>query len=813
VTKFTNDFSREVWESTYKFGNEQTIDDTFRRIAKAVAANELDSVYWEEIFFEILSDFKFVPGGRIASNAGTNIKGTSLINCFVDNFEGTDQDSMESIMDALKRQALILKSEGGYGTNFDVLRPKGAFIDGIANETPGPVTMMEMWDKQSEVITKGSGKVSDKVDSKKKIRKGAQMAVMSVWHPDIEDFITAKQTPGQLSKFNMSVGITDDFMFAVKNHLPWNLVFPDYEVYKTSYVQSWDGDITKWSKQYGVKVYKTYSDANILWELITKSTYNRNEPGILFIDTINKMNNLYYCEHIFATNPCGEQPLGDGSVCLLSNINLTQYVKDNIWDYDKLNADIPVMIRFMDNINEIANVPLLKQKQSLLGKRRIGLGVMGYASALLLMGKKYGGKEALVITEDLMSFIANKAYQSSALLAQEKGSFPMYNADEYLKSEYLKVLDPVTIGLINQCGIRNSHLLSIAPTGNTSATANNVSGGLEPLFSTDYYRTFIVSTPPPDLVLPDKIDWINRTGNTNGWTWIGEGNDNLLAINFKDGFYYKYDKNRGLTKVVHIEDFGYAKLENKTADFIVTSGNLSIDAHVETMKIFAKYMDAAVSKTINIPSNFSFEEFKDVYMRVYDTGYIKGCTTYREGTMMNVLSTTVQTLDEKNNALKRPKKLSCDIHHLTVAGQKWIVLVGLIEPGKPYEVFAFKNKNINLSPTINKGYLTKVKSGQYNLELEYLSLDNVTELFDQDEEEALTRMVSMALRHNVDIKYVTDQLDKAQGTIVSFSKAISRTLKKYVKDVTTKELCPECGSTLIKVEGCTKCSSCDYSIC
>lgn len=813
MTKFTNDFSQEIWDSTYRFGNEASIDDTFRRLAKAVAQVEAtDQELWEERFYEILSNFKFVPGGRIISNGGTGIKGTSLINCFVDNFEGINQDSMESIMDALKRQALILKSEGGYGTNFDVLRPKGAFVHGIANETPGAVTMMEMWDKQSEVITKGSDKVSDRDDAKKKIRKGAQMSVLSCWHPDIEEFIVAKQTPGRLSKFNMSVGITDDFMHAVKNHLPWDLVFPDYENYKENYSNYWDGDIIKWKKQYPVKIYKTFEDANILWDLITKSTYERNEPGVLFIDTINKMNNLNYCEHIFATNPCGEQPLSSGGVCLLSNINLTQYIKDGDWDFHNLSKDINVMIRFMDNINEIANVPLQKQKESLLSKRRIGLGVMGYASSLLMLGLKYGDANTLEKTEYLVSFIANTAYSASAFLAKEKGVFPLYDREKYLESEYLKVLDETTRLNIFSYGLRNSHLLSIAPTGNTSSLANVVSGGLEPLFATKFYRTYIIPQKPENMKVPEKIDWVNKTGILNGWNWIKEGDDNLLTITFEDDI-YKFDKNRGLTKVVYIEDYGYSKLENKNADYVVTSGELSIDAHIETMKIFAKYMDAAVSKTINIPANYSFEDFKNVYLNVYNTGYIKGCTTYREGTMMNVLSTTIQTISEDNNAVKRPKKLPCDIHHLTVNGQKWIVLIGHMESGKPYEVFAFKNKNINLSASINSGFLTKIKSGQYNLELEYLTLENVTELFTQDEEEALTRMISMALRHNVDIKYITDQLDKSEGTIVSFSKAISRTLKKYIKDRQTKEICPECGSSLIKVESCTKCSSCDYSIC
>lgn len=775
---------------------------------------------WSEInHFEKSNRFYSGPVHNISVDIDESYVVNNVIvhNCFVDNMLNPDSDSMESIMDGLKRQALILKSEGGYGTSFNVLRPKGAYVSGIANETPGAVAMMELWDKSSEIITMGSGKLSDKLEAKKKIRKGAMLGELDVWHPDIEDFIVAKQTPGKLSKFNLSVGITDEFMDAVVNHKPWNLIFPDYQSQKKLYIKHWDGNLRNWIKIGGkVIVYKTFQDANILWNLITQSTYNRNEPGILFVDRINDLNNLWYCEHIFGTNPCGEQPLPDKGVCLLGNMNLTQYVDldTRTFKWNEFLEDVSTAVRFMDNVNEVANVPLIEQKESLLNKRRIGLGVMGYASALMLLDLRYGSDEALKFTEQLVSTMANQAYKASALLAKEKGVFPLYDKDLYSKSNYLKVLDEDTLKLIDEHGIRNSHLLSIAPTGNTSAFANTVSGGLEPLFLTSFYRTYIIPNAPDGLQLPTKVDWFNKTAELNGWDWITEGDDNLLTCQF-EGTTYKFDKNRGLTKVVLIEDYAYRLLteEERKRDSVVTSYDLSIEDHIKTMTIFAKYMDAAVSKTINIPENYSFEDFQKVYLDAYNTGYIKGCTTYREGTMMNVLSATnVQNIHKKNNAIKRPKKLDCDIHHLVVKGHAWVVLIGLLD-GIPYEVFAFKKKNIKLSSNITKGSLIKVKSGWYDLEFDLFTLENVTELFSQDEEEALTRMISMALRHNVDLKYIIEQLNKAEGTIISFSKAISRTLKRYLTEDTSLGTCPECGSKLIKTEACVKCSSCDYSVC
>lgn len=340
-TKITNDLSQEVFDLTYKFGNE-SIDNAFYRVAKSLASVEEDSDYWTEKFYEALTDFKFVPGGRILSNAGTELTGTTMINCFVDGFVDEDRDSMEGILSALRRQALILKSEGGYGFCADTMRPRGGFITGIANESPGAVKMLEMWDKQSDVITAGSGKKSSKAKAKGKIRKGAQMVTMSIWHPDIEEFITAKRNKGTLEKFNMSALITDEFMDAVENEQPWDLIFPDYELDMETYKKEWNGNIKEWkAKGYPIRTYKTLENANTLWDLIMQSTYNRNEPGVLFVDTINRMNNLYYNEYISATNPC---LTGDTIVkAALLDIDLNKLVEY----YPNINFDIVLQSNYI----------------------------------------------------------------------------------------------------------------------------------------------------------------------------------------------------------------------------------------------------------------------------------------------------------------------------------------------------------------------------------------------------------------------------------------------------------------------------------
>ncbi|MBK9294199.1 MAG: adenosylcobalamin-dependent ribonucleoside-diphosphate reductase [Oligoflexia bacterium] len=829
-TKFNDSFSEEIFDLTYKYPGENDINDRHMAIARDIASVEEPSQqeYWTDKFLDILEDFKFVPGGRITSNAGTGLKGTTYINCFVSGFRGENQDSMESIMDELKRQALILKSEGGYGFCADVLRPRGACVDGIGGDSPGAVKLLEMWDTQSSVITAGSGLKKTESKGKKKIRKGAQMVTMSVWHPDIEEFITAKQTPGQLTKFNMSVLVSDAFMQAVEKKQPWHLEFPDHEQAKVDYRKSWDGNLATWkARGLPTKVYKTFTDANELWDLIMKSTYNRNEPGVLFIDTINRLNNLYYIEHINATNPCGEQVLPVGGCCLLGSLNLTQFVdsKNQGWDYAKLKETIRTAVRFMDNVNDKTLVPLPEQKESLKQKRRIGLGILGYGSALMMMKVRYGSDKALKLTEDLSTFIMNEAYKSSALLAKEKGAFPLFNKEKYLKGKFIRNLNQETTELISQYGIRNSHLLSIQPTGNSSVFANNVSGGLEPIFMANYTRTVIQPYPPDGLELPKHINWEAKTLKVSSdvkWQWTTEGNENLLITTFNNEI-YKIDASRGLLKETRIRDYAVRFHEqNKTwdsnADWAATAFELNIDDHVKTMSVLSKYIDSAMSKTVNIPNDYPFDDFKRLYAEVYKTGTIKGCTSYREGTMTTVLSSTSSSVEAgegipRTKAIARPKSLDCDIHQITSSGKKWVVLVGLL--GKdPYEIFAMKQSSLHLPLELKKGKLVKEKSGVYNLETtDGWVLTDIRKFFESDEQESLTRLISTSLRHGADIEFIVSQLIKSEGTINSFAKAIGRTLKTYITKITVIK-CSSCGSNNLKLqEGCFVCMDCGGSKC
>ena len=831
---FTNSFSEETWFQKYKVPKDKTIQDTWTRVAKAIASIEKDKEKWEKDFYSIMENFQFVPGGRITSNAGAGFKGVSLINCFCDGFEGKDLDSIENIYATLTKQAHILKSEGGYGFCANVMRPRGSTIHGIGNQSPGAVKFLELWDKSSEIITAGSG-FKSKDGEKNFIRKGAQMVTMSDWHPDIIEFIEAKKTPGRLSKFNMSVLCSDEFMNAVMMDAPWSLVFPNYEQFPKEYKEKWNGNIEEWinyifmidpeSTSEAVVVYHTFESARELWDLIMTNSYNRNEPGVLFIDNMNKMNNLYYCEYIMQTNPCGEQILPIGGVCLLGSINLVHFIKNNTWDYEKLGKTIDVAIRFMDNVNDITYVPLDSQKKNLKDKRRIGLGIMGYGSALLMMKIKYGSKKVLELTEQLMEFFTNRAYQASCYLAKEKGAFPLYDKELYLKSKFVQKLSNETKDLIKKYGMRNSHVTSIQPTGNSSCVANLVSGGLEPSFMSGYYRTSIQPFAPDGLPVPTNIDWSNQTydlshnGTNINWKWKKEGDEYLLVTTF-NGKTWKYDRTRGLLKEEWLEDFGVSFLKiheqwDEKAPWAAFAMDLSIDDHVNTMTIFAKWVDSAISKTVNIKNDYPYDDFKDVYKKAWKNG-IKGFTTYREGTMATVLSTK-STKDgiQKTKSPERPKELPCDVHHIKVKGESYFVLVGLYEKDA-YEVFAGKNGFIGKN--ISKGTIIKLErpKGVYKAILEdgmELSPINAT---CTEEEDALTRMTSTALRHGADVHMIVQQLEKVKGDMHCFAKSMSRALKKYIPDGSVEEEdCPECGATnsLIRQEGCLVCKQCSHSKC
>ena len=830
IHPFLQPLSHDVWFSTYKWETDTNVHDTFRRVAKFVASVEPSEVrnVWEERYFALLDSFKFVPGGRITSNAGTGLNGTCLINCFVSGFQGEDRDSIEGIYHEVARQAKILKSEGGYGCNFDVLRPRGAFVNGIGVRSPGVVKLMDLWDTSSEVITAGEG---GKTKGKNKIRKGAMMGVMSCWHPSIVDFITVKQNVSKLKRFNLSVLITDEFIQAVKHHKPWSLEFPrtTYEHYR-----AWDGNLAHWKKcGHPTEVWHTYEDANELWDLIIQSTYTKNEPGVLFESRINTLNNLAYCEYITATNPCGEQPLPVGGACVLSSINLTQYVKEGKFDIAGLVDDIPTMVRFLDAINDLTKFPLPEQQKEAKAKRRIGIGYTGYGSALYLMKIPYGSKQALRETERLCRAVTNMIYRASAMLAKEKGSFPLFDKDKYLASGFTKLLSADTREMIEQHGIRNSHLTTCAPVGNGSVFFNNVSSGIEPVVSPIYTRTIIESNPPEDLPVPSLIDWDHkRCEDCSSWQWVLEGEEYLLRTVFKkDGkdTVYKIDRSRGMCREEEVYDYAVLALgkkfwddmefakENPSLDYAKTIFNLSVDDHINTLALIAKFTDSAVSKTINVPNDMPFEMFKDIYMKAYDSGTIKGVTTYREGTMTTVLSVNGNGSDKIKpaDAPERPASLPCQVHKIIVKGEPWLVFVGLYK-GQPYEVFAGKVGLVDLPSKMTEGVIVKQKTGVYSFENEgEVIIKDISKVFSNDENETKTRLISTALQHGTPITKIVEQLNKAKGIVTDFGKSVNRALKKYVPEgEETGGLCPACGAELVFAEGCVSCKNrCGWTKC
>ena len=457
MTRFAAPIAEQIWDMKYRFKQadgtpiDETVEDSWRRIARSLAAVESASADWEPKFYEALSDFKFLPAGRITAGAGTE-RSVTLFNCFV---MGTIPDSMGGIFDMLKEAALTMQQGGGIGYDFSTIRPKGAKVKGVAADASGPLSFMDVWDAMCRTIMSAGS------------RRGAMMATMRCDHPDILDFITAKRDPARLRMFNVSVLVTDAFMAAVKADEPWDLVFEG-------------------------QVYQTLRAVE-LWDQIMNSTFEFAEPGVIFIDRINQANNLNYCETIAATNPCGEQPLPPYGACLLGSINMARLVSDPFGDQAQLDdavlADlVATAVRMMDNVVDASRFPLEAQQREAEAKRRIGLGVTGLADALLMVGLRYGSVEAAARTEAWMHQIARAAYLASVELAKEKGAFPLFDVEGYLASGAMEQMDADVRDAIAENGIRNALLTSIAPTGTISLYAGNVSSGIEPVFAYAYTR-------------------------------------------------------------------------------------------------------------------------------------------------------------------------------------------------------------------------------------------------------------------------------------------------------------------------------------
>jgi len=584
--------SHHVWQTKYRLvdrvASEDAIADSWRRVARALAAVESRrAAVWEERFFGLLQNFKFLPGGRILAGAGTR-RGVTLFNCFV---MGPIDDSIAGIFRALQEGAVTMQQGGGIGVDFSTLRPRGTQAKAAGGIASGPVSFMQLWDAMCGTILSTGA------------RRGAMMATLRCDHPDIEEFVTAKQQAGRLRRFNLSVQVTDTFMAAVRSDADWPLVFPAAAVGGTgaTVVRDWPGVDAPTPCRVVRRI-----GARQLWDSILRATYQYAEPGVLFIDRINQLNNTHYRERISATNPCGEIPLPPYGACDLGSLNLTRFVRapfkrEALIDHQALAEAVRIAVRLLDNVIDASHFPLPQQAEQARGSRRIGLGITGLADALLMLGLRYGSEPSLTLAADTMRLICHTAYRSSVELAQEKGSFPFFIRDKHLQGPFIRSLPGEIRQAIAAHGIRNSHLLAIAPTGTVSLLAGNVSSGVEPIFAASYNRKILDEDGnPQQFALTDYALalWRAATGKATG-----------------------------------------------APDEFVTTTELAAEAHLDMQAAMQPFVDNAISKTINVPERCSFEDFKRIYDLAYDRG-LKGCTTFRPNPVTGmVLSQAVAAMD------------------------------------------------------------------------------------------------------------------------------------------------------------------------
>lgn len=581
---FDNELSRHIWETKYRFKKgkkevDQTIFDTWQRVAYALASVESnDNDQWGNQFYEVLEGFKFIPGGRILAGAGTGHRVT-LFNCFV---MGIIEDSIPSIFQGLREGAETMQQGGGIGYDFSTLRPRGAVAQSSNNVSSGPVSFMEIWDAMCDTMMSTGA------------RRGAMMAALRCDHPDIREFISAKQTPGSLTNFNLSVLVTERFMEAVENNEDWPLVFPAEKMDCTTIKRRWTGS----AEPVSCEIHEVIS-ARELWGSIMKATYDYAEPGVLFIDRMNYENNLGYCEQVIGTNPCGEVPLPPYGACNLGSINLTKFVIDPFKskariDFEGISKTTETAVRMLDNVISFSRFPLKKQRDQVQKSRRIGLGITGLADTLIMLGLHYASDQAREKAAEIMKTIRDTAYQTSIDLASRKGTFPLFDNEAYIRQPFIQKLPADIRREIEVQGIRNSHLLSIAPTGSISLLAGNISGGMEPVFDFSYTR-----------------DVLNADGSST-------------RFEVTDYAYQLWMESHRETD------------PGELPTYFIRARELAPEDHLNMQSALQEYVDQSISKTINIPEDFPFETFKSIYTKAYQFG-LKGCTTFRPNSVTGSL--------------------------------------------------------------------------------------------------------------------------------------------------------------------------------
>ena len=774
IDAFEMSIINDVWANKYRYGEEKNLKETLSRVADGVYVNDPE---YRDTMEAYMHKGLFMPGGRIIAGAGT-AKQVTLLNCYVNETVG---DSMQGIHKALGNVMFTLQQGGGIGTDFSTLRPRHAELKrtGKGSSASGPIPFMMQWDATSKTVRSAGD------------RRGAMMGTISDTHPDLLDFIDVKSGSGLLEQMNISVLVSDAFIEAVKKGQKWDLFFsvPPVEARppELSYRDFVDTD--------GVYQYIYSShDAQDIWDAIMRATYVHAEPGVIFIDRVNELNNLYYCEDIRSTNPCGEQPLPPHGACNLGAINLARFVLNPFTaqasiNYDLLEEVVSAAVRFLDNVLDVALYPLPEQKEEAINKRRIGLGISGLADVFVQMGVVYGSDESVALVDDIMEIITNETYQQSALLADWRGTFPLYNGEAFLKSDMYSKLFSTTQLLVGHHGMRNGVTMTIAPTGTTSLIFGNISSGLEPTFAHSYNR---------------KIFSSNNEHEAETYEEIASYSLDLYR-------YFMEEK-------IAAEDLpGYFK----------TTQDLDVNAHLNILAVCQKWVDASISKTINIPTEYTFEEFKDVYMDAYDRG-CKGCTTYRpnedsaRGTVLEVASspaaeTTVvraQSIPEQPTTEIKVRPACLEGYTYKMKWPSWnsalYMTINHDEGGKPFEIF-LKSKDAR-----HQEWMTAITV-------------MISAIFRRDGygdwiAEELSALQSVGDGNWIDGKFYGSILSYIGETIAShYDRVCTDDEKEAISAVVELDdiaegvkgaICPQCQApSFVMQEGCKKCLSCGYAEC
>jgi ribonucleoside-diphosphate reductase alpha chain len=741
-----------VWRDKYRWKSEATIKDSFRRVADAIYAK--DKEHADEAY-EAMSKGLWIPGGRILAGAGTP-KRVTMMNCYVNECV---EDSMEGIMNALRNTALTLQQGGGIGTDFSTIRPEGALLTRTHTKASGPLPFMHTWDRTSATIRSAGD------------RRGAMMGTMCDTHPDLIKFIHAKKQAGVLTQFNVSVLISDAFMEAVKEDEEWVLHFhvPPMdradELQKHDFVDEDDDSII----HYAYSVHK----ARELWKLITENTYEYSEPGVIFIDRVNELNNLYYCEDIRCTNPCGEQPLPPHGTCNLGHINLARCVRNPFTskatvDYELIRQVTRMGVRFLDNVIDVTAYPLKEQAEEEYTKRRLGLGFTGLADLLAQVKVRYGSPDAVRITEEITRTMCWECYDASSDLAKERGTFKLFDHDKYLNYyNFAGTQLPTDIkNKIRVQGIRNSLLMTVAPTGTGSIVIGNVSSGGEPVFLHSSQRRVLKST--------------------------GFGDEHETYIEWGYG-----------VQLYHaVQDAPMGALE--IPSYMVTAEDLSVEEHVVMQAAAQRWIDSSISKTINVPKEISYEQFAKVYDLAYSLG-CKGCTTYRPSDIRgSVLSKPGESAASKtvdDGIAERPDSLSGRTYKI-----KWpsmssalYLTVNSTDDGTPFEIFlASKDAKYHDWATALTVMITAIfrKGGDVSFvarELQQIQSLNDSAFKDGKHFPSLTAYLGFILEHHINGSGMTLEAPAPKAK---------------------NEQCPKCNQlTLVRKEGCKICTSCDFTTC